>query len=133
MKGGVAAFDTANDLLFFVISYHKIKESAYETIQSHFARSAGEEPNSPLPPTYFKLGQLYEINEDKQAIHIILGNSMPVANTGDGVAVNKKAARILLDLYGIKSPDFRCAAHIGSGVVKRMTTSKTMNVNHHFV
>ena len=88
MKGGVTAFGTANDLLFFVISYHKIKESAYETIQSHFARSAGEEPNSPLPPTYFKLGQLYEINGDKQEIHITLGNSMPVANTGDGIAVN---------------------------------------------
>ena len=53
---------------------------------------------------------------------------MHVVNTGDGVAVNRKAARVLLDLYGIKSPDFRCAAHIASGVVKRMATSKTMNV-----
>ena len=128
MKGGVASFDTANELLSFIISYNKIKESAYETIQSHFARSAWEESNSPVPPTYFKLGQLHEINEGKQEIHITLGNSMPVANTGDGIAVNKKAARILLDLYGIKSPDFGGAAHIASGVVKRMATSKTMNV-----
>ena len=50
---------------------------------------------------------------------------MPVANTSGGVAVNKKAARILLDLYGRKSPDFCCTAHIASGVVKRMATSKT--------
>ena len=56
MKGGVTAFNTASDLLSFIISYNKIKESAYESIQSHFTRSAGEEPNSPLPPTYFKLG-----------------------------------------------------------------------------
>ena len=28
----------------------------------------------------------------------------------------------------IKSPDFYCAAHIASCVVKRMATSKTMNV-----
>ena len=28
----------------------RVKESAYETIQSHFARSAGEESNSPLAP-----------------------------------------------------------------------------------
>ena len=98
-KCGVTAFDTANDLLSFILSYNKIKESAYETIQSHFTRSAGEEPNSPLPPTYFKLGQLYEINEDKHKIHITLSNSMPFANIGDGVAVNKKAAKILLDLY----------------------------------
>ena len=77
-----------NDLLSFIISYNRIKESAYEMIQSHFIRSAGEESNSPLPPTYFKLGQLYEINGDKQEMHITLGNSMPVANTGDGIAVN---------------------------------------------
>ena len=64
MKGGVTAFDTANDLLSFILSYNKIKESVYEAIQSHFTRSAGEEPNSSLPPTYFKLGQLYEMNED---------------------------------------------------------------------
>ena len=112
----------------FIISYNKFKESAYETIQSHFARSAGEEPNFLLPPTYFKLGQLHEINEDKQEIGITFGNSVPVANTGDSIAVNKKAARILLDLYDIKSPDFCCAAHIASGVVKHMVTSKTMNV-----
>ena len=29
---------------------------------------------------------------------------MPVGNTGDGVQVNVKAARILLELYGIRSP-----------------------------
>ena len=56
-------------IYFLSFSYNKIKESAYETIQSHFARSAGEEPNSPMPPTYFKLGQLYEINEDKRDTH----------------------------------------------------------------
>ena len=83
----------------FIISYNKIKESAYETIQSHFARSSSEKPNFLLPPTYFKLGQLHEINEDKQEIGITFGNSMPVANTGGSIAVNKKAARILLDLY----------------------------------
>ena len=68
MKGGVTIFDIANYFLSFIISYNKIKESAYETIQSHFARSAGEEPNCPLPPTYFKLGQLYEINELIQGV-----------------------------------------------------------------
>ena len=32
MKGGVTTFDTANDLLSFIISYNEIKESAYEII-----------------------------------------------------------------------------------------------------
>ena len=80
----------------YFLSYNKIKESAYETIQSHFSRSAVEEPSSPFPTTYFKLGHLYEINEDKLEIHSTRGNSLPVANTGDGVAVNKKAARSFL-------------------------------------
>ena len=50
---------------------------------------------------------------------------MPVANTRDGVAVNKNTSTIPLDLYGIKCPNFHCAAHIASGVIKCMTTSKT--------
>ena len=52
---------------------------------------------------------------------------MPVANTG-GVAVNKKASRIFLDIYGIKRLDFCCAAHIASGDNKHMTTSNTINI-----
>ena len=52
----------------------------------------------------------------------MLDKCMPVANTGDGVAVNKKASRILLDLYGNKYSDFCLAAHIASGAIKRMTT-----------
>ena len=42
---------------------------------------------------------------------------MPVANTSDGVAVNKQIWRILFDLYDIKA----------SRVIKRMTTSEAMN------
>ena len=53
---------------------------------------------------------------------------LPIAITGDGVASNVKAGRILRILYGFNSPDYRCAAHIASGVAKRLTTSKTMNV-----
>ena len=58
-------------------------------------------------------------------MHIIPDKSMPVANTGDGVAVNKKASRIPFDLYGIKCPNFHCTAHMASDVIKCMTTSKT--------
>ena len=38
MKGGVTAFDTANDLLSFIISYKRIRNNAYESIKSHFAK-----------------------------------------------------------------------------------------------
>ena len=58
-------------------------------------------------------------------MHIIPDKYMPVANTGDDVAVNKKALRIPFDLYGIKCPNFHCTAHIASDIIKCMTTSKT--------
>ena len=32
------------------------------------------------------------------------------------------------DLYGIHTPEYRCSAHAASGSIKRLTTSKTMNV-----
>ena len=79
MKGGVTAFDTANDLLSFIISYNYIKNSAYEAVQKYFVE------DDEVPPTYFKLGTLHEIKEDQQEIHITLAKSMPIANTGDGV------------------------------------------------
>ena len=95
----------------YYLSYNKIKESAYETIQSHFSRSAVEEPSSPFPTTYFKLGHLYEINEDKLEIHRALLSI-------------KKLLDPSYSLYDIKSPDFRCAAHAASGFVKRMEHPK---------
>ena len=58
-------------------------------------------------------------------MHVIPDKSMPVANTGDGVAVNKKTSRIPFDLCGIKCPNFHCTAHIASDIIKCMTTSKT--------
>ena len=53
---------------------------------------------------------------------------LPIGNTGDGVTTNVRAGCILTILYGLNSPDYRCAAHIASGVVKQMTTLTTMNM-----
>ena len=62
------------------------------------------------------------------SITIQVHDRFPIGNIGDGVAVNIKGARGLRQLYGFMSPDFRCSAHGASGSIKRMTTSKTMNV-----
>ena len=83
---------------------------------------------TPTPPIYLKFGTLLEVNEQQKEIHIAGSPDLPIAITGDGVASNVKAGRILRILYGFNSPDYRCAAHIASGVAKRLTTSKTMNV-----
>ena len=57
-----------------------------------------------------------------------MDNNLPVAFIGDGVSVNTKASRLLNELYGLPVSEFRCSAHIASGVIKRLATSKTMNV-----
>ena len=61
-------------------------------------------------------------------INIEVSDRFPIGNTGDGVATNSKAARVLRDLYGIHTPEYRCSAHAASRSIKRLTTSKTMNV-----
>ena len=62
------------------------------------------QPNVVDPPTYFKLGKLISLNEEDKQIHIQIDQNMPIANCGDGVSVNEKAARILSDLYGLDTP-----------------------------
>ena len=52
---------------------------------------------------------------------------MPVANTG-GVAVNKKASSIFLDIYGIKRPDFCCAAHYSQWCYQAYDNIKQINI-----
>ena len=118
--------DTADDLIAVVASYLDVKSNAFETIGDHLPLSSEEIP--PLPPNYFKLGKIIHVDNDEMVIEIELAENLPVANTGDGVSVNVKAARILLQLYSFNSPDFRCSTHIAGGTVKRLATSKTMNV-----
>ena len=63
-----------------------------------------------------------------KSIEIQAHGRFPVGNIGDGVSVNIKAARILRDLYGFTSPDFRCSAHAALVSIQRLTQSKIMNV-----
>ena len=85
--------------------------------------------NSSLkPPQYFKLGLLKDVDEEKKVIKIQVSDKAPIANCGDGVTVNTKGARDVRNLYGLETPDYRCAELISSGTIKRLATSKTMNV-----
>ena len=69
-----------------------------------------------------------KVNELQKANPYCRSPDLPIGNTGDGVTTNVRAGCILTILYGLNSPDYRCAADIASGVVKQMTTLKTMNV-----
>ena len=96
-----------------------------------FMESFGqEEPNCipPVPPSYFKIGELVNVDHSEKVVHIAVSNRFPVANIGDGVSVNVKAARVLRDLFGFMSPDFQYSAHDTSGSIKHLATSKAMNV-----
>ena len=131
MKGVLDAHDTAVDIIDVIAEYFPVANSAFITINSILDELEGTTDTiRPVPPQSIKLGKVLNVDEEEKVIHIGVHENMPIAaNTGDGVSVNVKAARVLRELCGIKSHDFRCAFHIsGGGVIKRATTSKNMNV-----
>ena len=52
-----------------------------------------------------------------------------VALVGDGCAVNPKAVEFLSEVFGLLSPGTICSGHSAVGSIRRMTTSKTMQVD----
>ena len=80
-------------------------------------------------PVYLKLGVIKEINKNRKEIHIAMSDRLHIANCGDGVSVNVKAARVGAELYGLLCPDFRCSAHSVNGCWKLIACSETMSVN----
>ena len=58
-----------------------------------------------------------------------MSDRLPIANCGDGVSVNVKAARVGDELYGLLCPDFRCSAHSVDGCWKGIARSETVSVN----
>ena len=132
MKGGVTGMDTAHEILANVATVVNSSSSAFHTIPRNFQEEVGGSDANyipPNPPNYFKIGTLQTVDHKEKVIHIKVSEKFPVSNVGDGVAVNVKASRILRDLFGFMSPDFRCTAHCASGTVRRLATSKTMSVS----
>ena len=128
MAGGVTGMDTDHAIINNICDYIKLDtKCAFHEIKAYLEERQMDSI-LPIPPDYFKLGKLLEVLEEEEEIHITLDYNMPFSNAGDGVAVNVKGARGLRDLYGIDSPDYRCAAHSADGTLKRLTKSKTMNV-----
>ena len=82
-----------------IADFLKVERSAYETINEYMDLETLERP-----PNYFRLGKVKKVNKETKEIFIDVSTNMPIANCGDGVAVNNKAARILYELYGLESP-----------------------------
>ena len=123
LKGSVDAHALAQDLINFISGYVMVggKDSAYIELIKYF------DDDIITPPFYTKLGILSKVDEESKVIIVSVTN-MPVANCGDGVFVNGKAARVMSELYGIDTISLRCSAHAADGTLKRIARSETMSV-----
>ena len=80
------------------------------------------------PPEYFKLRVIYHVNKNDKKNPTETKN-MPIANTGDGVALNGRASFTLLVLWlRWYAPCYHCAAHSSDLVMTWMAKSKTISV-----
>ena len=123
MKGGVNAHDLIESLFTAFSEFIDLKDSAFTNIR----KMPGLE-NCSTPPTYFKFGILLQDLSSETEIHIEMSAALPIANVGDGVGVNVKAARVLALLFGLLTPDFRCFVYSIDGCWKRIARSETMCV-----
>ena len=92
MHQNVFRVDLANYLVDGITEHLDVRNSAFNTIHSKLDITDGYD-SMQKAPGYFKLKAHVDL-EDRE-IHIQL-KDMPVANTGDGVATNRKAPRLLL-------------------------------------
>ena len=90
-------------MLSITDQFIKVKSSAYDEIISEL-KDEFHPGLKPVPEPYFKLGKLLSIDRDEHVINIKIDKRLPVANTGDGVSVNTKAAEVLHDYYGMNTP-----------------------------
>ena len=79
----------------------------------------------PKFPPIFSSANLTGIVDDTILLSIDPAN-IATTTCGDGFAVNGKGARLLEEIYGIKSPVSKCASHLASGTIRRLCSS----VNH---
>ena len=57
-----------------------------------------------------------------------MSDILPIANCGDGVSANVKAARVGAELYGLLCPHFRCFAYSVDGCWKQI--ARSMKLRH---
>ena len=123
MKGGVDAHDTVSSLITAFAEFLDIKDNAFHSIRKF---NGFEDVLSADIPVYFKVSVVEKV--DNGEIHLTMSDRLPIANCGDGVSVNIKAARVLVEQYGFMCPDFRCSSHTVDGCWKRIARSETMCV-----
>ena len=100
INGGHTAVGLANYLISVLAKHINIKGSVYQKNQSYLERTDHDYDSNVCPPEYFRLGVIDHVNKNDKEIHIETKN-MPVANTGDGIALNGRASCLLYLCYGL--------------------------------
>ena len=126
IPGGHTGETIAEHLVTVIADVLDVEKSAFDEIYRLLEGTDGYDDRI-KPPEFFRLGKILRIDQESKEIHIKAENT-PIANTGDGVASNGKASRILCCCYGFGTPSYHCSCHSVDLVIKRMAKSKTMSV-----
>ena len=71
----------------------------------------------PLPPQFFKLSKLAELDVDKKIIKIVVAN-WPVNVMADGCPKNSCALNEKSENLGLLSPSIRCVSYAADWTIK---------------
>ena len=124
--GGLNAYGLTSLLTDEIGNILEVYGSVFETVVFEISRSVKDKKFFPIPPNYLQLEKVKKVDIEEDNTITEASNKIPVGNSGDGVTVNTKAARIMCNLHGIPTPSYRCAAHSNDGTLKRLTRSKTI-------
>ena len=117
--------------LISVITYVKKFRSPFNDAESEFLSSFQKKYPDILSPSnlplIFKCTVIEKLDSEDKTIEVRF-DEWPVALVGDGCAVNPAATEILSKVFGLLSPGTICSGHSAVGSIRRMTTSKTMQV-----
>ena len=100
MKAGVDAHATCESSFLAFSESINLKDSAFTAVHKKKGLTLCQ-----TPPTFFKLCVLLTCNDTE--IHLLMSDNLPIANIGDGVGVNIKAARVMAVLYGLLTADLQ--------------------------
>lgn len=115
-------------VLKFLIVRDKSFVDAQTEFYKHFNHNFPEEIPPSNIPSIFKCTKVTKVDFQTKEIELEF-QDWPTALVADGASVNPKAGQILTEKLGLVSPTTRCSGHAASGCIKRMATSKTMQVD----
>ena len=91
MRCGVAGVGTVHEIIANVASVLASDSSAYHMVGRQFIGSFGQLESNyipPVPPSYFKIGDLVNMDHNEKVVCIAVSNRFPLVDIGDGVSVN---------------------------------------------